>query len=493
MLGFYVHTHWGYHNPYAARSWTLENWWDYLSGLSGLGYDTVMVWPLLDSMPLRFTPSDRAFLERIGRVIELAHRQFGMRTIICGNSNVMGNEEAEKYRFEERPYFRCEAKLNPASPDGMRLLEEHWRRAFDYLYHTDMFSIIDSDPGGFIGSTNAEFVELVRTKVVALRELNPDVELYYWMHVGWENYNRFWEEARNWQDPNSPPPIRWDLDVFAGTLRLMQERVPEPWGLFVNHPNHFAAAEQLGLTAKCVHLPYGVVEGEPTFPLTNWDPALLDQALNHPFPGFWPASAPRGRMGNAQTHCLQLPHTYLFAHLAQGGSLESADLERFAGSLLPDCASLVAQGWSLLETGDPDRQQSLADQVERQAAQEQRTGSLRGLLFGDPARFLTDLALNLRVRARLTELGSAIASRSGIKPAVQAFLRDFRPYQQRLGFQDAYGGPLYTALNEPLKALGDPGLDRALGDFTNWADPSVRNGALVRLLDALEAFALGSA
>ena len=38
MLGMYVHAHWGYNRPYAARSWRIEEWENYLSGLDHLGY-----------------------------------------------------------------------------------------------------------------------------------------------------------------------------------------------------------------------------------------------------------------------------------------------------------------------------------------------------------------------------------------------------------------------------------------------------------------------
>ncbi len=489
IIGMYVHQHWPYNHPYCARTWTIEDWRGYAEGLRRLGYNTILFWPILEIIPDPPTPSDIAYLDRSARVVTLLH-DMGMRVYIALCPNVVPvDDEAARAPIERRHFFYCDRRVNPADPEDMADMLRRRELLLGKLREVDGVSIIDSDPGGFIGSSNAEFVELLRLKLTALRELSPNVELYYWMHVGWENYNRFWAEARTWQDPTSHPPIRWDLDVFTETLRLMVERVPEPWGVFVNHPNHFAATEQLGLAAKRLHVPYGAVEGEPTFPLTNWKPALLDEALNHPFAGFRAESVPRGRMGNAQTHCLQLPHTYLFAHLARGGTLETADLEGFAGDLLPDCAALIAQAWLALETGDVDRQLALAARLEDEAAPEQRLGRLKGLLFGDPARFLTDLAMNLRVRARLAELDGAIASRSGIGATVEAFLRDFRPYQQRLGFRDAYGGPLYTALNERLMALGDAGLGRALKDFLNWADPSVRNGALVRLLDALEEFA----
>ena len=487
MLAFYVHTHWGYNNPYAARTWTMENWHEYLSGLSALGYDTVQIWPLLDSMPLRLTPSDRAFLDRLRQVIDLAHEKFGMQTIICANSNVVGNDASEKYEFESRPYFVSEAKLNPGDPDHLALLRRHILGAFEYLHRTDGMSIIDSDPGGHIGSTNDEFVELMRTKIEAVRELNPRIELFYWMHVGWENYNRFWQEAETWTDPYSRPEIRFDLDVFVETLQLLMDRVPEPWGLYVNNLNHFIATEELGLQEKRLQLPYGLIEGEPTFPLSNWDPEHMDNVINHYFTDYTPAMFPRGRMGNAQTHCLQLPHTYLFAHLAHGGSLESSDLQAFAEGLLPDCAELVAQGWSVLEGDSTDVQQSLACRLADEARKEQRTGKYRGLLFGDASRFLIDLAMNLRVRARLVRLRSAIDSHSGVAQAIREFLGDFRPYQEQLGFVDAYGGPLYEGLNEQVLKLGDPAVDAACQTFTNWTNPSLRNGALTGLLDTLEA------
>ncbi len=488
MLAFYVHTHWGYDNPYAARTWTLVNWHDYLSGLSALGYDTVQVWPLLDSMPLRFTRSDRAFLDRLRQVIDLAHDEFGMKTIMCCNSNVIGNAEAERYEFESRPYFLSEAKLNPGEPAQVDIVRQHLRGAFEYLHRTDAITVIDSDPGGYIDSTNDQFVDLMEMKISTVREFNPSIELYYWMHVGWENYNRFWKEAATWHDPYSRPEIRFDLEVFIETLKLMMERVPEPWGLYVNHLNHFTATQQLGLQEKRLQLPYGLIEGEPAFPLSNWDPERMDRFINHHFPDYSADQFPRGRMGNAQTHCLQLPHTYLFAHMAQGGSIGTADLERFAGELLPDCAGVVAESWTLLETDAPDAQRASAARLVDEAAKEQRTGTYRGLLFGDARRFLVDLAMNLQVRARLTELRDAIESGVGSPLAIGSLPGDFRPYQQRLGFVDAYGGPLYEGLNEQVIKLGDAGVDAACNDFHNWANPSLRNGALVRLLGALDAY-----
>ena len=110
MLGMYVHTHWGYNRPYAARSWTFEDWEGYLTALKVLGYDMIMVWPLLDCMPPEPNVSDRAFLATLGRMIDLAHGRYGMKVAITAAPNTIGNEKSADYSFSERPYFVCEKK-----------------------------------------------------------------------------------------------------------------------------------------------------------------------------------------------------------------------------------------------------------------------------------------------------------------------------------------------------------------------------------------------
>lgn len=115
-LGMYVHTHWGYNHPYAARSWTPADWEGYLAGIARLGYDFVMVWPQLDCMPPEPNASDVAYLQTLGRMIDVAHERPSMKVavIVCGNT--IGNEKAAAYDYQHRPYFVCETRINPADP-----------------------------------------------------------------------------------------------------------------------------------------------------------------------------------------------------------------------------------------------------------------------------------------------------------------------------------------------------------------------------------------
>ena len=63
LIGMYVHQHWPYRHPYAARTWTYDDWHGYLDGLSRLGFNLVLIWPVQETMPNPLTPSDRANLD----------------------------------------------------------------------------------------------------------------------------------------------------------------------------------------------------------------------------------------------------------------------------------------------------------------------------------------------------------------------------------------------------------------------------------------------
>ena len=484
MLGMYVHTHWSYNHPYAARTWTLEDWRNYLQGLASLGYDFVMVWPQLDSMPPEPNASDRAFLAKLGSVIRMAHDDFGMKFAITVSPNAIGNDRAASYTFEERPYFICERKVNPRDRDGINALLAGRKRQFEPISHADALVMIDSDPGGYVGSTNEEFVALMRAQLHVFREMNPEAEMIYWMHVGWESYNRFWADVARWKPGEPWPEIRSDERDFMEALSLMREKIREPWAVFSRIAFHVAATEKLGLVAKRWYLPYGLIEGEPTFPLTNCDPKPIEERMSP----YSPETYPRGAMANAQTHVLQLPNSYLFAHYAGGGCRETADLPGFADRIFPGCGGKIAGAWEAIAGGDAEAQRSAAEGIRTEVGKEHATGKSSGLLLGDADRFLIDLAMNLDVRAGLAHLVEAVAADGYVRQALRALLKDLRPYQERVGFVDAYGGPLAAGLNEPLAELGDPGINAILDQFHDWRNPAVRHGILPRLLDAAEKF-----
>lgn len=487
MLGMYVHMHWSYKHPYAARTWRMEDWRNYLQGLRSLGYDFLMVWPMLDSMPPTPNESDRAFLAKMGEVIRMAQREYAMKVAVVACPNTIGDEKSAAYSFEGRPYFACERKINPKDKAAVEVFVSGRRRQFPAIAHADALAVIDSDPGGYIGSTNDEFVSLMAEQIGAFREVNPRAELIYWMLFGWEGYNRFWAETERWKPGNPPAQVHVTAQCFRTTLSLMQEQIPEPWSLLSSMPAHLEATEAMGLVPKRCHFPYAVIEGEPTFPMTNCDPKSVADRMK----GYSPAQFPRGFMANAQTHALQLPHTYLVAHHALHGSTPP-DLTAFAERVLPGQGERIARAWGAIASGNPETQRSCAREVREEVARPHATGDCSGLLFGPPDRFLTDLAMNLEVRAGMGDLKAALDAKDDARPSLRRLLEALCPYQERLGFVDAYGGPLSAGLNAQVARLNDPRINAVLEQFHDWRNPAIRHGILPRLLKAVGEFCQSS-
>ena len=486
MLGMYVHTHWNYNHPYAARTWSESDWCGYLAGLAHLGYDAVMFWPLLDAMPAAPNASDRRFLAKVARVIDMAHDDFGMRFLVVACPNTIGNAKADAYDYESRPYFVCEHKVDPKDPSDVRAFLDGRREQFAPLAKADALVVIDSDPGGYPGSTDEEFVSLCAGQLDVFRSFNPAAAFEYWMLIGWENYNRFWKQAHErprGEQVRIEHELRIEEPTFLHTLELMKRRIAEPSGVLASMDPHLTATEKLDLVGKRWFYPYGVIEGEPTFPLTNYDPAHVAASLA----GYSPERFPRGVMANAQNHVLQLPHTYLFAHHARRSGTPP-DLTTFAADVLPDCADVVAESWQSIGSNDAARQRAAAERVRQRIGRSHGSGPCTCMLFGDADRFLSDLSANLEIRAALSDFNNSFAVGHDPRPPLRTFLHHFRPYQQRTGFVDVYAGPLDAALNQPLSRLNEPAITRTLARFNEWQDLSARHNVVPPLLDAIERY-----
>jgi len=193
IIGMYVHQHWAYNHPYAARTWTLEDWRGYVDGLHRLGYNTVLIWPVLETTPDPLTDSDRANIEKIAKVIDMLHNEFGMKAYLTVSPNAAAkNHVAAKYMFQERPFFYCDYRVDPGDAVALGKMIARREGLFRPLANMDGLVIIDSDPGGYPGSTDIEFVYLLAAHRKMLDRLRPGIELVYWIHAGWEAYCRYY-------------------------------------------------------------------------------------------------------------------------------------------------------------------------------------------------------------------------------------------------------------------------------------------------------------
>jgi len=431
IIGMYVHQHWPYRHPYAARTWTLDDWHGYIDGLRRLGYNTVLIWPVLETMPEPLTESDRANLVRIAKVIDMAHDEFGMRAYLALCPNVVADSAvALQASFERRHFFHCDLRVNPADKDAVARMMR-WRESlFRPLAKTDGVFIIDSDPGGYPNSTNEEFAGLLMEHRRMFDRLRPGIELVYWVWAGWPAYGRYyatetfaWGEARE----------------FQSILTLLKEMKPEPWGLA--HGLEYARA--VGLADKVINLRYGAIEDEPSFPLTNFGG---DSAYDG-----GKALGPRGIMGNAQTHCVQLPNTFAFARGAMGKPVTEADYVAFADGLIGGRGAAIVEAWKALSGSDPNRMRATAEKLERLSNETLTPGALKGLLFGDARRFVIDLVLQLRYQAAFVALAQAVSRNEPWPTPLAEYLTALEAWYAQHGYQNYWGSAadVLLKLNAP--------------------------------------------
>jgi hypothetical protein len=421
LVGIYIHQHWSYNHPYAARTWSLDDWRGYADGIRRLGYNAVMIWPVLETVPDPPTRSDRAHLDKMSRVIDMLHRDFGMKVHIALCPNVVPNADAAKSGFEKRRFFYTDLRVNPSDPTAMSAMLGARERLLRPLARADAVNIIDSDPGGYPGSTNREFVDLLVAHRGLLDRLRPGIELNYWVHAGWPAYGRFY--ATGEFKPGTEPE-------FLEAFQLLAKANPAPWGL----AGGLRFAAKVGLTDRVLSLNYGRIEGEPSFPMTNFGG---DRA--------WEGGrdmGPRGVIGNAQTHCVQLPNTFAFARGARGMPVTDKDYEEFANDLIAGQGSLILNGWKTLSGSSPDAMRQAASAIEAVPRSGLKAGPLRGLLFGSPSRFLSDLVFQLRVRAAAEELYSNPTPRR-----LAEFAEAAGRWQKQHGYENRwFWQPLYEAL-----------------------------------------------
>ena len=441
ILGMYVHQHWPYNHPYAARTWSLEDWRGYASGLHQLGFNTVLIWPMLGMIPDPLPDSDRRYLQRLGDVVAMLHRDLDMRVFLAVNPNMRTVDEvAVRSPLEERHFFYSDVRVDPGDPAAIAELFRRYEERIQPLREVDGITVIDSDPAGYPGSTNQEFVDLFRGFRTMLDRLRPGIELVYWVHAGWEAYSRFYETGK----------FEFGLEEeFVDTMRRLAEINPEPWGI----ANGIEFAEQLGLRDRVYGFNYGAIEGEPVFPMTNFTPDLTREIAARP--------APRGVMGNAQTHCIQLPNTLAFAHGALGRELTDQDFVDLAGGLLGKHGDAVFRAWKGFDTESADECLSLAGEMEELQDANLKVGELSGLLFGSPRRFVNDLVLQLRMRGTCLRLCESLNGGNDHHSALREFVLAADQWQAKHGYRNRWQWP---ELNEALAKIGSPEIDRALDD-----------------------------
>jgi len=132
-----------------------------------------------------------------------------------------------------------------------------------------------------------------------------------------------------------------------------------------------------------------------------------------------------------------------------------SDYVDFAEGLIPGHGELIVESWEALQGNDAERMHRLAAALVAVKREELKDGRFAGLMFHDPARFITDLALQLRAMASIRIFVAATKETEDLKPPLLELIVSFEAWQQAHGYtgNPRSGGSLAGPLEELLSSL----------------------------------------
>ena len=296
VRGLYLHQHWRYNYPWATWSWRVEDWKRALDMAACMRVNLVVLWPHMDMIAPPLSVPEKDYLADVREVIDYAHRKRGIKIWMVEGANVLlDSPEVKRLPMERRDYYAYANMTggglkNPADPKQFAALMANRAALYRAVPNADGYCLIDSDPGGWLGSPPSDFVKLFvgnRKLLDQYHESPRDAALVYWLLASWGNGTA----EQNWRD----------------AMRDMQQRVAGPRRYLLDWAPHLELARQLGILGESIFFPYGIIEGEPTFPLTNLNFAMIRRALDYTanYKGL------EGTMANSQTFLMQAPQHLL--------------------------------------------------------------------------------------------------------------------------------------------------------------------------------------
>jgi hypothetical protein len=373
-----------YNYPFATRAWNREDYNRMFRLLKILGYDDVMLWPMLEAIPAPMSAEDAEALRDYRNIIEDAHKgnlECWLTQCACTTDRTIAAKPWRKRNFYA---VRRDVRLDDKSQAERWF--QHRAAMLAILNNADKYVTIDSDPGGYAGAKAEDFAKLFQRDrriidSVGLRAKEQNVVPWVW--GGWGIQS--WEE-----------PVVLRVARVAREVEVIKSAIKDGWEVMPgrNGGEYGCGRFNMGLVEKAGLMPYSTlllydsIEGEPGVPDTKLQFEDIRRALRQEMRY---AGAARGCFGNCQTAILELPNIYFFVRGARDPSYLDkpdeavlTDLARFLGGP----PELLVPAWSCLRLG--------LDQLPADLPAKLRKAELKGnaaqYIPGGPQSYLRILA-----------------------------------------------------------------------------------------------------
>ncbi|MGW8255998.1 MAG: hypothetical protein ACWGMZ_00780 [Thermoguttaceae bacterium] len=390
--GFYLHGAWKYHYPFAVRSWKPADYHRMFLLLKRLGFNTVMLWPVLEAAPMPLSHADREAVRAFRSIIEDARKcALDVWLVLCV---VTSNPEIAAKPWMERSLYAHMKTVRMDDPEQAQAFLNHRAAFLEILNNADGYVTIDGDPGGYAGANPSDFLKVLLNDRQTLDRVGTHPrtqEIIPWIWAGWGTKGV-------WQEPIAP--------YVAATLEALKQQMPEPWELlpgrshkegWANGRINFVLTKKAGLLDRSTLLCYESIEFEPSIPAARLQFDNIRRVLKQEMKE---STGARGWFSNAQQPIMVIPNMYLFArgvadpsYLDQSDEKVLTDLAEFLGGP----PELLVPAWSCLQR----KLEQLPADLPAKLRAAKLSAPVAALLPGGPQRYLDILATQVDSRIRL--------------------------------------------------------------------------------------------
>ena len=400
--GFYLHEGWLYKYPFAVRTWKRDDYAAMYRLLAHLGFDRVMNWPMLESMPAPLSADDAAALREYRQTIDDAHAA-GLKFWLAQTPNLTPPASIADRPWKQRNPYPVWRQVRLDDPADAAAYFAHRRAMMAIVNQADAYVTIDGDPGGYAGAKPDEWLSVFladRATIDACGASPQTQQVIPWVWCGWGT-EKVWGG-----NPNNPPDQIAPL--VRASLEVLAQRMPEPWLLlpgrsmrenWANGRVNIALAESFNLLPRSVLFCYEAIEYEPAIPgaVLQFDDIRRVLRRESEY-----ANIADGVFGNAQQPVMVLPNLYFFARSAR----DLAYLDTPTDRVLTDLADflggpreLLVPAWKCLELSLSELPADLPARL--------RTADLKGepasCIPGGSQRYLEILAAQVESRRGLLQ------------------------------------------------------------------------------------------
>lgn len=360
--------------------------------LRAMDYDTVMLWPLLEALPMPLSEADAGELRAYRDTIQDGQNA-GLRTWLTLCPNLTTKPEiAAKPWGERNPYpsmitVRFEDAAQSASYFAHRVA------MLAILNNADAYVTIDGDPGSYPGAKPEDFVRIFQGDQAVIKKHGTRAgkqPVIPWIWCGWGTKGV-------WAEP---------LEPFVRAQMQLLKQLPEPMEFLIGrshrdgHANgriNVQIAKKLGVEKRSTLLMYEAIEFEPTPPAAKLQFDTIRKMFREEMGSF---DIVRGVMGNAQQPVMALPNIFYFARVAGDLSyLKKSDYEvlgEFA-KFLGGSPALLIPAWKCLSLPVEELPATLPGQLRAMKFE----GEKADLIPGGAQKYLDLLAAQVESRRRM--------------------------------------------------------------------------------------------